>query len=95
MRKLASIGTLAIASALIVGPAMAQTKSPTSPTKLSQAQCTALWNKIDTSKAGSLSQTQARPYVSDFKAVDANSDGKLTQAEFTAGCDKGFVHDKT
>jgi hypothetical protein len=31
----------------------------------------------------------------DFKAVDANDDGKVTQSEFTSACDKGLVHDKT
>jgi hypothetical protein len=29
--------------------------------------------------------------VSDFKAADTNGDGKLTQAEFTAACNKGLV----
>ena len=29
--------------------------------------------------------------MTDFKAADANSDGKLTQAEFTAACNKGLV----
>jgi hypothetical protein len=29
--------------------------------------------------------------VTDFKAADANNDGKLTQAEFTSACNKGLV----
>jgi hypothetical protein len=29
--------------------------------------------------------------VTDFKAADTNSDGKLTQTEFMAACDKGLV----
>jgi hypothetical protein len=29
--------------------------------------------------------------VTDFKAADANNDGKLTQTEFLAACDKGLV----
>jgi hypothetical protein len=39
-----------------------------------------------------VSEAQAKSYVTDFKSVDANSDGKLSQAEFQSGCDKGQVH---
>ena len=38
-----------------------------------------------------MSQSQARGVVTDFKAADTNNDAKLTQAEFTAACDKGLV----
>jgi hypothetical protein len=58
---------------------------------MSQADCTAAWNKLDTSKAGSVSQSEAQGVVTDFKAADTNNDGKLTQAEFMAACDKGLV----
>ncbi len=34
----------------------------------------------------------AKPYVTDFKAVDTNSDNQISSGEFFAGCDKGLVH---
>jgi|SRR3954468_5937060 len=91
MKIIASVAaTAALALAI---PALAQTTTaPKSGTmKMSQADCTAAWTKLDASKTGSISQTQAQGVVTDFKAADSNGDGKLTQAEFTAACDKGLV----
>ena len=80
--------------AFLASPSMAQTTpAPSGAIKLSAAQCTALWNKLDASKSGSVTQAAASPYIADFKAVDTNNNGKLSQAEFTAGCNKGLVHD--
>jgi EF hand domain-containing protein len=88
-----SVAALLFAS-LLASPSMAQTTPPPSGAiKLSAAQCSALWNKLDASKSGSVTQAAASSYVADFKAVDTNNDGKLSQAEFTAGCNKGLVHD--
>ena len=91
MKIVASIAaTEAFALAI---PALAQTTTmPKSGTmKMSQADCTAAWTKLDATKAGSVSQTQAQGVVTDFKAADTNNDGKLTQAEFMTACDKGLV----
>ena len=88
------VASLAAAAALALAvPAFAQTTTvpKTSSTKMSQADCTAAWTKLDASKTGSVTQTQAQGVVTDFKAADTNNDGKLTQAEFTAACDKGLV----
>ena len=88
------VASLAAAAALAISvPALAQTTTaPKSGTaKMSQADCTAAWTKLDASKAGSVSQSQAQGVVTDFKAADTNNDAKLTQAEFTAACDKGLV----
>ena len=91
MKIIASVA--ATAALAIAIPALAQTTTtPKSSTmKMSQADCTAAWTKLDASKAGSVSQTQAQGVVTDFKAADANNDGKLTQVEFMAACDKGLV----
>ena len=62
-------------------------------TKLSQAQCQALWTKIDSAKTGSVTQAQAQSYIGDFKSVDANSDGHLSSAEIMSACERGLVHD--
>jgi hypothetical protein len=82
------VTSLAAAAALALAmPALAQTTAP----KMSQADCAAAWTKLDASKAGSVSESQAQGVVTDFKAADTNNDGKLTQTEFTTACDKGLV----
>jgi len=87
------LASLAAAAALAIAmPALAQTTAPKSgAVKMSQAECTAAWTKLDVSKSGSVSQSQAQGVVTDFNAADTNGDGKLTQAEFKAACDKGLV----
>jgi hypothetical protein len=80
---------LAAAIVALAVPAVAQTTPGSGAAKMSAAECTAAWNKL--AKAGSVAQAQAQGTVTDFKAADANSDGKLTQAEFTAACNKGLV----
>jgi len=83
--------------AFAAGAAFAQTSGSTSGTtsgtahKMSQSECQSLWQSADSSKAGSLTQTQAQPYVSSFSAVDTNSDGKISQTEFMSACEKGQV----
>jgi hypothetical protein len=92
MKKL--IITAAASVALLAGPAFAQTTSPKAGAmKLSQAQCDAIWNKLNPSQGGSVSQTAARSYVTDFSSVDTNRDKQLSKAEFQAGCNAGKVHD--
>jgi hypothetical protein len=82
-----------MAALAIAVPALAQTTTApkSGTTKMSKADCTAAWTKLDAAKSGSVSQSQALGVVTDFKAADANNDGKLTQAEFSAACDKGLV----
>jgi hypothetical protein len=101
MRKTILVGSTALAFGLLSSAAFAQTTSPSSPPKsgsstgamkMTQAECAALWNRVDANKAGNLTEAQAKPYVTDFKALDTNGDNKLSQSEFQAGCDKGLVH---
>ena len=84
---------VAAGAALFAGSAFAQSASPSSSsaTKLSQAQCETLWNQANPSKSATLSMSQAQPYVSDFKSVDTDNDGTISQAEFTKGCNNGHV----
>lgn len=87
-------GIASIALAASCGLAFAQTGSGTSTTggaQMSQAECQSLWNTADSSKAGSLTQSQAQAYVSDFKTADANNDGRLSSTEFQTACQKGMV----
>jgi hypothetical protein len=96
MRKAIVLGSTAIAFGLLSGAAVAQTqspsKSPSSATKMSQAECAALWNRVDSGKAGNLTENQVKAYLTDFNSVDTNADKKISQSEFQAGCDKGLVH---
>ena len=59
--------------------------------KLSEAQCSALWNQANPSQGKSLSHSQAQPYVTDFKSVDTDNDGTISQTEFMTGCSNGHV----
>jgi hypothetical protein len=59
--------------------------------KMTQAECESMWNRADSARSGSLSQSQAQSYVTNFSAVDTNSDSNLSRSEFLAGCDKGLV----
>lgn len=96
MLKAFTTGSAIVAAVVLGGLAYAQTTPAPGPggsaMKLSQAECQSLWNKLDSAKSGSVSATQTRPHITDFKAVDTNNDGKLSQTEFQAGCDRGQVH---
>lgn len=90
MRMKASM--TAAAALAFAFPAFAQTTTPKSTTaKMSPADCSAAWTKLDGAKTGGLSESQLQGVVTNFKAADTNNDGKLTQAEFMAACDKGLV----
>ena len=58
---------------------------------MTAADCQTLWDRLDATKAGSVTETQAKPYVASFASVDADKDGKLSLSEFKAGCDNGTV----
>jgi EF hand len=60
--------------------------------KMSQTDCDAAWLKLDGANTGSVSQAQVKALIPDFKAADANGDGKLSQMEFRQACDKGLVN---
>lgn len=83
MRILSLAAGFTAAAAVCAGSAFAQTTSP--------SDCTALWKQADASATGSLTQTQAQPYVTDFSSVDTDKDGKITNAEFMKGCSAGHV----
>lgn len=90
MKKLCTMG---IAALLAIGGGSAFAQTSTGGAQLSQADCQAIWSRADAAGKGSLSATQAQPFVSNFKSVDANADGKLSSAEFLNGCQKGLVSD--
>ena len=79
------IGTT-VAMLVLAGPAFSQTMS-----KSEIAACNTSWTKLEGNKTGSITKTQAKSTVKNFSSVDANRDGKLTQAEFTEACRQGLV----
>jgi hypothetical protein len=86
-----------IASAAIMlagtGAAFAQGTGNAGAVKLSKADCQSIWSKADSAQNDSLTSAQAAPFVTNFKAVDSNGDGKLSSAEFMSGCQRGLAHD--
>lgn len=59
--------------------------------KLSQAECDSLWMQANPSGAATIGETQAKPYVTDFKAANPDGDGTLDKAEFSKACSSGLV----
>ena len=66
--------TVIVAAALLLGPI-----APALAANLSKADCEATWNDAR-SKGSDMEAELAKPYVIDFKAVDANSDGGAARA---------------
>ena len=60
-------------------------------TQLSQAECDSLWNQANPSGAASITQAQAQPYVTNFKAANPDGDNSLDRNEFSAACKSGLV----
>lgn len=58
---------------------------------MSQADCQATWKQADSKAAGSISQQQSQPYVTDFKGVDSDGNGQISSAEFLKGCQAGMI----
>ncbi|WP_439541498.1 EF-hand domain-containing protein [Hyphomicrobium sp.] len=83
MRKAYGIASL-IAAAGIAWTAVAAAEA------LSEDDCRAVWNTA--AGRSDLSAQGAKPYIDDFAKVDTNGDGKITNAEFKAGCKAGLVH---
>lgn len=65
--------------------------SPSAGKQMTQAECTSAWTLANPTKSTSLSQAQAKAYVTDFSGADSNKDGNLSQAEFLAACQQGKV----
>jgi len=57
---------------------------------LDKDQCQQTWN--DAGPDGeTLSEAKAAPYILNFKRVDTSNDRKISQDEWMAGCNKGWV----
>lgn len=78
--------------ALLIGVLTAATAlAAHAQTTMSQSECDALWKQANPSGAATITESQAQPYVSDFKAANPDADGTLDQAEFSKACQQGLV----
>ena len=60
--------------------------------RLDEAKCQAVW-KLTEREGDVLMADKAMPYIVNFEMVDTNKDGKISEAEFTEGCNGGWVLD--
>jgi hypothetical protein len=77
-----------LAVVLCSGHALAASDTP--GPALDPAQCTAVWSLTER-EGDSLSEGKARPFIVNFRMVDTNRDGQITQEEFQKGCRGGWV----
>ena len=83
------------ATALVAGTAcaaFAQTNEMQDSTgvKLSQAECESLWNQASPDGAP-ISEAQAAPYITNFKAANPDGDTTIEQPVFSKACEDGLV----
>jgi sporulation protein YlmC with PRC-barrel domain len=80
------------------GPGSGEPKQSTDPASgrpsamLDDAKCASVWSLTERD-GDTLSEDKAAPFVVNFKLVDANADGKISEAEFKDGCKKGLVQE--
>jgi hypothetical protein len=58
--------------------------------RLDEANCQAVW-RLTEREGDVLTADKATPYVVNLEMVDTNKDGKISAAEFTQGCNGGWV----
>jgi hypothetical protein len=86
------------ASYAVAGPGAGEPKEPADPPSgrpaavLDDAKCANVWSMTQR-EGDTLSQGKAAPFIINFKMVDADSDGKISEAEFKDGCKKGLVQE--
>ncbi len=88
-----SIGTLVVALVTLSGAAVADPAANQAGgmKKLSQAECTNLWHKANPDNAAGVTESQAAPYVSNFKAANPDGDTTIDSKEWVAACNAGLV----
>jgi hypothetical protein len=98
MKRVLLATTLLISSAglAFAGPGSGEPVTPADPSSgrpsavLDDAQCSDVWS-LTQRQGDTLTEGEAAPFIVNFKLVDANADGKISEAEFKDGCKKGLV----
>jgi sporulation protein YlmC with PRC-barrel domain len=84
----------------LAGPGAGEPKESADPASgrpgamLDGSKCASVWSLTERD-GDTLSEAKAAPFVVNFKLVDANGDGKISEAEFKDGCKKGLVQEAT
>jgi hypothetical protein len=95
---LAGIVLLMSSGFALAGPGAGEPKQPADPASgrpgkvLDDAKCADVWS-LTQREGDVLSEGQAAPFVVNFKLVDVDGDGKITEAEFKDGCKNGLVQE--
>ena len=95
---LSSVVFIFSAGLALAGPGAGPPKEPADPASgrpsavLDEAKCENVWSAAQKS-CDTLSEGQAAPLITNFKLVDADSDGKISETEFKDGCKKGLVQE--
>ena len=58
--------------------------------KLDDTACQDVW-KMAAPNGDTLAKDKAMPFVVNYEMVDTDKDGKISQAEFKAGCSAGWI----
>lgn len=87
---------LVIAFAAALGSSASAQNTPStngsgSAMKLTQNECSSVWQQAGGSSGKGLTEAQAKPYVSDFKSANPDGDLTIDQNEFMNACSKGLV----
>jgi hypothetical protein len=83
--------TLAAAGAVAIFANAAIADTAAKPARLSQSECTTLWQQANPSNAKGLTESQSAPYIANFKAVNRDGDTTIDVNEWNAACKKGLV----
>jgi sporulation protein YlmC with PRC-barrel domain len=89
---------LITAGQTLAGPGAGEPKEAADPTSgrpgavLDDTKCASVWTLTERD-GDTLSEAKAAPFVVNFKLVDANADGKISEAEFNDGCKRGLVQE--
>ena len=84
------IGAAVVLATASIMPGISAANSP-ADLKMTKDQCATLWTKAIGTTSGDLAMDMAKPYVTDFKKADTNSDKMLSSTEWMAACDQGNI----